>query len=247
MEKETHNSPFIIHNFSTGPWLVLDTACPRGIVAVVQQASVLAQATLLQSRRHAEQLPTAVAHVLQQAGLPVHALGGVAAGLGPGSFVGVRIGIAHAKGLASALGIPALGLPTLLALAASRTTSDSRCKLAVLGARRGEVFVQETRNEQGPPRPQNPPRVLAESDVAPVAARAGVIVGCGLTPQVTNCLRRLGALHEIDGPSATGLACLLHDRLRQTPDPTQEDKDECEQLSPLYLRAPDARPPTRTI
>lgn len=215
---------------------------------MVQGTTVLAEATLPQSRRHAEQLPAAVAQVLRQADLRMHALSGVAVGLGPGSFVGVRIGIAHAKGMGCALGIPVLGLPTLPALAASQAAPHHACELVVLGARRGEVFVQRIqRNDQGLPKPQDAPRVLPESDVTAVAAGANVIVGCGLTSQVASCLRHLGALHELDGPSAAGLAHLLLNRLRQAPGPAQEGGDECERLSPLYLRAPDARPPAMRV
>ncbi len=239
--KEARGGHPCIQTPAGGPWLVLDTACQRGIVAVVQEGSILAEAMLLQRRRHAEQLAVVVAQVIQKARLHMRELAGVAVGQGPGSFIGVRIGVAYAKGVGCALGIPVLGLPTLLTLAASEMTPGCQRGLVVLGARRGEVFVQPTRSDAELCRPQENPFVLTELDVEAVAKQADEVVGCDLTPQVANSLRRCVLLRESDGPSAKGLTRLLHARLQQNKGKLQED--ECEQLSPLYLRPPDAQLP----
>ncbi len=70
-------------------------------------------------------------------------VGRIAVGLGPGSFVGIRIGIATAHGLAASTGLPVAGVCTLDALGrgAGEAAGPERCRLAVLDARRGEVFA----------------------------------------------------------------------------------------------------------
>jgi tRNA threonylcarbamoyladenosine biosynthesis protein TsaB len=65
----------------------------------------------------------------------------IAVGLGPGSFTGVRIGLATARGLAASTGLPATGVCTLDALGRALVKSASRESLAVLDARRGEAFA----------------------------------------------------------------------------------------------------------
>jgi tRNA threonylcarbamoyladenosine biosynthesis protein TsaB len=69
------------------------------------------------------------------------AVGGLAVGRGPGSFVGIRIGLATARGLAASTGVPAVGVSTLDALGRALAETGDGEALAVLDARRGEVFA----------------------------------------------------------------------------------------------------------
>ncbi|MGE5236606.1 MAG: tRNA (adenosine(37)-N6)-threonylcarbamoyltransferase complex dimerization subunit type 1 TsaB [Acidobacteriota bacterium] len=105
----------------------------------------------------------AVDLLLQSAGLPVHALGGVVATRGPGSFTGIRVGLATAQGLATALAIPARGFSSLLAQAA-RCEEDS-C-LAVQPARRGSVYAQPFVRAGRAPNPTAPPSVVTTASLA---------------------------------------------------------------------------------
>jgi tRNA threonylcarbamoyladenosine biosynthesis protein TsaB len=77
-------------------------------------------------------------------------VGLIAVGRGPGSFVGVRIGLATARGLAASTGVPAGGICTLDALGCAMAERGERVNLAVLDARRGEVFaaLYSTRGER---------------------------------------------------------------------------------------------------
>lgn len=118
-------------------WLLLDTATPSAVVGVydVAAGAVVREVVLDVPKQHAEALPGAVDVVCASGGVV-----GVAVGTGPGSFIGVRTGIAYAKGLARALGVPLVGVPTLQALAAS--TEQTGPVTAVIDAKRGEVYVQ---------------------------------------------------------------------------------------------------------
>ncbi|MEA2372931.1 MAG: tRNA threonylcarbamoyladenosine biosynthesis protein TsaB [Solirubrobacteraceae bacterium] len=122
--------------------LALDTATSATVVGLH-----LADGTLREARddvepglrpRHTSRLLPLAAGLLREAGLGWHDLELIAVGLGPGTFTGLRIGIATARGLAAATGARLVGVGTLRALAAA--AGDGRV-LGVIDARRGEVFV----------------------------------------------------------------------------------------------------------
>lgn len=213
-----------------GVWLVLDTAAPRAIVGVVDvgRGAVVAEVWLPETRLHAERLPGAVQEMLK-----VGSIVGIGVGIGPGSFIGLRTGIAFAKGLGRALGVPVVGVPSLWALASSFQLPPGPC-VAVLDARRGEYYTQvfsaEARGDGadmtatlGPPswmRPLSEPTAVVPAQVP----RGGVVVGVGGGPGL-----------EQPGPSAGGMLRVLQQRL--------PCDDERSTLAPVYVRAPDAKLP----
>lgn len=107
----------------TAPLLAFDTSTPVGSVAVGREGEVLARALLLRAGEHAARLLPAIAEVLDEAGIARSELGGVVVGRGPGSFTGVRISAATARGLAKALGVPLWTFSSLAAGAASKEGS----------------------------------------------------------------------------------------------------------------------------
>lgn len=102
---------------SKGAYLALETSGPLGSVAVGRSGKVLARALLERQGRHATEVIPRVAEVLAAAGLPVRDLAGIVVGAGPGSFTGVRVAAATAKGLAHALEIPLWAFSSLAAAA----------------------------------------------------------------------------------------------------------------------------------
>lgn len=90
----------------------MDTATPYLVLGTHR----LEQARLL-DRRHAEELFELLKSFLRAAGLPLARVEGVVVGQGPGSYTGVRIGVAAALGLGRALGVPVVGVDTLAAIA----------------------------------------------------------------------------------------------------------------------------------
>ena len=108
------------------PVLALDTATALTTVAVVSSSGeVLAEASHLDARRHAEVLPRLVREVLSAAGTPPAQLDLIAVGVGPGPFTGLRVGVTFARATAHALGIPAVGAMTLDVIARGHTGRDA--------------------------------------------------------------------------------------------------------------------------
>jgi tRNA threonylcarbamoyladenosine biosynthesis protein TsaB len=114
---------------------------------------------------HTTQALALASELLAQAGIGWGALERIAVGVGPGTFTGLRVGIATARGLAQSLGIEVVGVSSLWVLAQAalwETDSQMRCALAAIDARRGEAFAAayDAQGEVAPPRAL-PPEELA--------------------------------------------------------------------------------------
>lgn len=101
--------------------LALDTSTLVSSVALVNQTTLLAELTLQIRKTHSEQLMPHIAQLLEFAGIEPGKLTAIAVSIGPGSFTGLRIGLATAKAIAYAQNLPLIGVPTLEALAYSCT------------------------------------------------------------------------------------------------------------------------------
>src|SRR5437899_5736918 len=124
--------------------LGIDTATRPGSTALAYPGVVLAQTRLDERGRHARDLLAGVGTILAGAGVSPRDLSGIAVTVGPGSFTGVRIGMATAKGLAYSLNVGLDGLSTLEALARAvlgggQETPQRLC--AAIAAGRGEIYA----------------------------------------------------------------------------------------------------------
>lgn len=122
------------------PYLAIDTSTTLGGVAVGRGNRLLAEAVVGVSARHSESLLPAVDFALRSAGLEPRDLGGVVVAGGPGSFTGVRVAAATARGLVRVLEVPLFAYSGLLALAAGLGASGEPV-CALFDARRGEVYA----------------------------------------------------------------------------------------------------------
>lgn len=125
--------------------LAIDTALEACSVAVLDtaHAEVRVRESLPMQRGHAEALMPLVARVLQRAQLDFADLDRIAVTTGPGSFTGLRVGIAAARGIALAAGKPAVGLSTLAAFAAPFIAADNSLPVvAAIDARHDHVYLQ---------------------------------------------------------------------------------------------------------
>lgn len=158
--------------------IAIETATSLGSVAVGRGDRVLAELTLGVQRRHAEMVVPALDAALGLAGVDRGEVGAVVVGAGPGSFTGVRVAGATAKGLVAALGVPLLAYPSLLALVAGVASDGPVCGL--FDARRGEVYGGCWRVASSSLETVLPPRVgPVESVVEAVRELSPLFVGDG--------------------------------------------------------------------
>jgi tRNA threonylcarbamoyladenosine biosynthesis protein TsaB len=125
--------------------LAIDTALAACSAAVLDadRGTILARESEPMRRGQAEILVPMVARVMSRAGLQFGALGRVAVTVGPGSFTGLRVGIAAARGISLAAGKPAVGLSTLAAFAAPHIAADDTAPvIAAIDARHDHVYLQ---------------------------------------------------------------------------------------------------------
>jgi tRNA threonylcarbamoyl adenosine modification protein YeaZ len=201
--------------------LALDTATPTLVAGLGRWSQdggveVLAERAAPSGNKHAELLTPAIRGVLDDAGLTMAALDAVVTGLGPGPFTGLRVGIVTALTLADARGLPVVGVCSLDAVGSGSRT-------VVTDARRKEVYWAAYDAEGR--RTDGPGVVRPEELGAP-----GPFVG---DPAFAE---RLGATVT---PADVTTAGLLRAAAPQLADPSSADP-----LVPLYLRRPDATPPT---
>jgi tRNA threonylcarbamoyladenosine biosynthesis protein TsaB len=212
--------------------LAIDTAleaCAAGIIETPDR--VLAQESLAMARGHAEALMPLIARVMDQARMGFADLDRIAVTVGPGSFTGLRVGIAAARGIALASGKPAVGVSTLAAFAGPYLAAgETRPVVAAVDARHDQVYVEVF----GPGgRILVTPRLVAVRDAVRTASAAAVIVGsgagilAGAWPDGTP----LPAIAPQAAPQLASIARLgaAADVVHALP-------------KPLYLRRPDARP-----
>jgi tRNA threonylcarbamoyladenosine biosynthesis protein TsaB len=192
--------------------LAFDTATDRATSALVDDGEVLGERA-----SRASTLLADVDALLRQAGARPTDLGGLALGTGPGSFTGIRIGLAAARGLSLALRIPAAGVSTLDALAAGAPGA-----LPVIDAKRREVFVPG-------------PRAVAPADVE--VGPGTVCVGDGAV-RYRDVLEAAGAVVPPDDDERHLPRARFHAQLAG-------DFGPVELVEPLYVRLPDAVEVTR--
>ena len=154
--------------------------------------------------------------------------------VGPGSFTGLRVGLAFALGLGAALGRPVVGVSTLDALAASVPAEG--LVAAVIDARRGQVYGRLFRDGAPLGEAEAWPLETARDRILAEAGQGGVLlVGSGAALLAETFPELAGAQFEpLAAPNPEALA-----RLTMAADPATSPP------SPLYLRAPDATPPSR--
>jgi tRNA threonylcarbamoyladenosine biosynthesis protein TsaB len=122
-----------------GIWLGIETTAPTGGAALVKDGEVLAEELFPVMATHSEKLLPGIAELMERASVRGEDIAGIAVSAGPGSYTGVRIGIATAQGLARGWATGVVAVDTLRILAAA--ASSSMPVLACIGARRDEVFA----------------------------------------------------------------------------------------------------------
>ncbi|MBE0531054.1 MAG: tRNA (adenosine(37)-N6)-threonylcarbamoyltransferase complex dimerization subunit type 1 TsaB, partial [Rhodospirillales bacterium] len=155
--------------------LALDTATAACSVAVWVDGTIRAQCLRPMARGQSEALMPMVVAALAEAGLAFADLDAVAATVGPGAFTGLRIGLAAARAMALAAGLPCLGVTTLEAVAAN--VPEAECQgaaiLVVLDAKRADLYAQVFSADL---EPLTEPRAVLPADLAGLLPEGPVVV-----------------------------------------------------------------------
>jgi tRNA threonylcarbamoyladenosine biosynthesis protein TsaB len=221
--------------------LAFDTCFDAVSVAVAHGqaagARVLVEASERRRSGHAERLLPMIVAAMRQAGIGFQDLGRIAVTLGPGTFTGVRTGIATARALALASGCPAVGVGTLSAIAFAAHqelgAAQAERRIAVaLDARLGMLYFQLFSATAAA---LSQPALLAPQDCwRLLAGRPAIIIGSGAASILALAEAAAAGIVEARAiaaePHAAGVAML---GLAVPPG---------HPLQPLYLRAPDAKP-----
>lgn len=221
------------------PILALDTSSSVAVALLADDGTVLASRSDSEQRHHAELLAPMVQHVLTDAGVDRTELTAVVAGTGPAPFTGLRVGLVTARTMALALDVPAWGVPSVDALAATaaRTAAPGSRVLVVTDARRREVYWADYR--VGADRSAEPiggPDIAAPAALVEHRLTVGALVvgrGALLHREALGLTGELPDDPALLDPDAAELGRLaLRRHAAGQPLPT----------TPLYLRRPDAEP-----
>jgi len=219
--------------------LALDTATPQVSAAIGEDGRVLGSVHVHARRRHAETLVPAVAWLCDQTGVPLDRLDAIGVGTGPGLFTGLRVGVTTAKTMAQALDRPVAAVPSLDLVAHPLAFTERRV-VAVLDARRREVFHAQYRAVGGETRRLTDYRVGTADDLVAELAADGepvVLAGDGVAPYRAAFDRLPGAVAAGDEFAAPSVAALVD---LTTARAERGDVASADEVTPLYVRASDA-------
>jgi tRNA threonylcarbamoyladenosine biosynthesis protein TsaB len=215
--------------------LALETSTRDASVAIFDPRAGAARAEVkMHVTTHSERLLQMIDQALTEAGIALDGVSAIACGGGPGSFTGLRIGLATAKGLCYALAKPLLVVSSLQALAARAPAGAAA--VPCLDAYQGEVYAGFYRGGD-PPIEQAPERAIAPADLVQRIAELfpqGPIHLLGDGPTRWPALRLPDAILDGGAPEATAVARLAAHRL------ARGEHDELATAAPRYLRASEA-------
>ncbi len=210
--------------------LAIDTASTLCAACILDtEQGELSRKVLDLGKGHAEHLMGVIEDVLAAAGIAHRDLDAVAVSIGPGSFTGVRVGVATARGLALALKVPAIGVSTLEALATeARAAHPERRVLAAISAGRGQVYVALY---DGAGAGMRGPQAIMEQEIGEWAGEAELITGSAAA--LAQAIRPF-----VHAPQATTADIAIYARLGAE---GLRDGELPARPAPLYLRSADAK------
>ncbi len=219
--------------------LALDTTTSACSVALLADEIEVSRSVMME-RGHAEALLPMVKDVLNEASRTFADIDSVAVTIGPGAFTGLRIGLAAARGMALAAGIPCVGVTSLEAVAEAIgfAERDGRALLVTLDSKRSDVFAQVF-DAGGPP--LGPPVAVSLDglmDIVP--ARPLLVAGTAAAAAVESLVQR-----GVDAVGANGTSCPHAKDVARVAARLMAAGEKTDQPpSPLYLRQPDTGAPT---
>ena len=219
--------------------LGIDTSAGACSAALWRDGAIVAAERAAMARGHAEALMPMIERVMEGAGYAD--LDAVAVTAGPGAFTGLRIGLATARGIALAAGIPAIGISAFAAIAAAipAPARASRAVAVAIDTKRGDVYLQSF---DAAPKPLGPGRVAGAGEIAAllppgplyVAGDGARLVAAALAGEARDIAWAADAAPP-DAAAVAALGAAMLDAAGRAGAPLPPPE-------PIYLRAPEATP-----
>jgi tRNA threonylcarbamoyladenosine biosynthesis protein TsaB len=215
--------------------LAIDTSCGAASVAIVEggRAEPLAAMSRPMTRGHADVLAPMVEEAMRSVDGGFPSLARIVVATGPGSFTGIRIGLAMARAMGLALAIPVAGVSTLAAFAAP-LLSEPRTGIiaATVDARHGSVYFQLF---EASGRPLGPPRCDTPRECVRAIGAGPAWLAGDAAALVASEAQRAGLPYDLDGSrAAPDIVALAWMGLAVDPSKSP--------ARPIYVKPPDARP-----
>lgn len=218
--------------------LGIDTGTPYCGIAVSRSGEIIGESGLLLGKRHQEELAPEIERLLAGLGLTASSLDGVAVSAGPGSFTGLRVGLALAKGLCFATGAALLLVPTLQAVAAGLPfLRHPVCPL--LNAGKGEVYAGLYDTSSGNAECLRPDTVVHPERISDIITQPTVLVGTGVVAYRGAIVEQLGEMALLP-PFAPATHCAPAVAYLGGIRMGLGEHDDLASAEPLYIRKCDA-------
>jgi len=218
--------------------LGIETATMTGSLALMDDNRLISEYTLNMKTTHSSRLMPAFDMILNDSCIDKNDINGIAVSIGPGSFTGLRIGLATAKGLAFGLNIPLAGVPTLDALAYNLPYAMYQV-CPILDARKNEVYASLYRFENGFIMRKSPYQVLPPEDLSSQINEKTILLGDGVDVYKSFFEEKLGELVTFAPdaqrlPRASVVAEIGLEKLKNG------EAIDISSSEPLYIRHADA-------
>ncbi|HVP36644.1 MAG TPA: tRNA (adenosine(37)-N6)-threonylcarbamoyltransferase complex dimerization subunit type 1 TsaB [Terriglobales bacterium] len=215
--------------------LGIDTATPYLALGIVEDQKVISELRFNAGQTHAQILLPSIDKVLNEADIKLEELDGVAISIGPGSFTGLRIGLATAKGLCFASGKPLISVPTLDGLVHFQKSS-SYPLVPILDAKKKEVYSAVYDFKNGEIKRVSDYWVTSIEKLVAKIPNEVIFLGLGLEVFQENLSKLLGEkAHFLEGkvnlPSGTAVAFLGQEKFKRS------EFEDLDKIEPLYLRS----------
>ena len=218
--------------------LGIETSSDFGGVALADEGGVVAEELTRRRLNHSEELVKLISSALKGLQSGLDDLQGVAVSIGPGSFTGLRVGLAAAKGLCLSKGLPLLGIPSLDALA-SMCPESSLPVHAIIDAKRGEVYWSSYRYESGMQTRTGEYIAVTPQGLVERISEETMLIGSGVDVYRDFIVENRKGLAKFvtpnpQSPLPSVIAVLGLQRLKAN------QIEEIESLEPIYIRPSDA-------
>ncbi len=220
------------------PLLAIETSGPDGGVAIVCDDEVLGEVFLSSKETYSRRLLSAISYLLKGLGLELRELSAIAVSLGPGSFTGLRIGLATAKGLCLGAGVPLIGIGSLEGIAANLYLVHYPI-CPIIDARRRQVYTAIYRFKETGFEEILPPSLISPKRLISFIQEETIFLGDGLkqySKYLSNALakRFIPAPPHLAHPRPAAVGHLAWQRL------LRNETDDPQGLVPIYLRPSEA-------